>query len=71
LSQFLVEASLPWHRVNGNVRKQIQGMAGFGFISARINNKKLKYKYNIIHINTEFIQKYKKFPSPPMPRGWS
>jgi len=23
----------------------------------------IKYNYNIIHINTELIQKYKKFPS--------
>ena len=35
---FLVEASLPWHRVNGNVCKQTRGTS-FTFISARINNK--------------------------------
>ena len=37
-SQFLVEASLPWHHVDSNVRKQTRGMS-FTFISARINNK--------------------------------
>ena len=30
------------------------------FISAIII---IKYNYNIIHINAEFVQKYKKFPS--------
>ena len=33
----------------------------FTFISTRI---KIKYNYNIIYINTEFVQKHKKFPSP-------
>ena len=36
--QSIVEASLPWHRVNGNVCKQTRGMS-FTSISARINNK--------------------------------
>jgi len=34
----------------------------FTFISTKI--KIIKYNYNIIHINTEFVQKYKKVPSP-------
>jgi len=37
----------------------------FAFICTRI---KIKYNYNIVHINTEFVQKHKKFPSPLMPR---
>ena len=28
----------------------------------------IKYNYNIIHINTEFVQKHKQFPSPLTPR---
>jgi len=28
----------------------------------------IKYNYNTIRVNTKFIQKYKKFPSPPTPR---
>jgi len=41
-SQFLVEASFPWHRVNSNVRKQTWDMS-FTFISARINKIQLQY----------------------------
>ena len=65
-SQFLVEASLPRHRVNSNIRKQTRGMS-FTLISARINNK-IQLQYHSYHINTEFVQKYKKFPSPLKPR---
>ena len=60
-SQFLVEASLPWQRVNGNVRKQTRGMS-FTFISARINDKLLQYH------SCHYFTKCKKFPSPLTPR---
>ena len=50
--------------VQGNVYKQTWGTS-FTFISTRI---KVKYNYNIIHINTEFVQKCKKCPSPLTPR---
>jgi len=48
----------------GNVYKQTRGMS-FTFISTKI---KIKYNYNIIHINTEFVQICKKFPSLLTPR---
>jgi len=55
MSQYVAEASLPWHAVNSNVHKQTRGMS-FTFICTRI---KIKYNYNIIQINTEFVQKHK------------
>ena len=60
ISQHLAEASLPWHTVDSNVYEQTRGMS-FSFNCTRI---KIKYNYDIIYINTEFVQEHKKFPSP-------
>jgi len=51
--QFLVEASLPWHRVNSTVHKQTEACLLLLFLRELI----IKYNYNITYINTEFIQK--------------